>query len=43
LYDWDRAEFFETTDIKIENKKITYTIPRDDGVIIKLNPLFRSR
>lgn len=43
LYNWDESAFFETADIKIENKKITYTIPRDDGVIIKLKPLFRPR
>lgn len=43
LYDWDNAVFVETEDIKIENQKIIYQIPRDDGVIIKLKPLFKRR
>ncbi len=43
LYDWDNAEFLETEDIKIEDQKITYTIARDDGVIIKIVPLFEKK
>ncbi|MCX7944188.1 MAG: hypothetical protein N2746_06745 [Deltaproteobacteria bacterium] len=43
LYNWDAAEFFETEEIRIHDRKVTYTIPRDDGVIIKLKPLHKSR
>ncbi|MCX7944080.1 MAG: hypothetical protein N2746_06190 [Deltaproteobacteria bacterium] len=42
LYDWENASFFVSSDIKISNTKITYTIPRDDGIIIKLVPLFKK-
>ena len=43
LYDWDNALFFETEDLTIEDKEVSYTIPRDDGVIIKILPFMRKR
>ncbi len=43
LYNWDSLAFGETQEISIENKKITYTIARDDGVILKVIPLMKKR
>jgi hypothetical protein len=39
LYDWYNPEFKADAGIAISDRTITYTIPLDDGVIIKVTPL----
>lgn len=43
LLDWDALQFVKTNDLKVSDRRLTYTAPRDEGFIIRITPLFGPR
>jgi len=39
ILDWDTPAFGDSPDLQILNRVLRYTVPRDDGVILKVSPL----
>lgn len=40
LLDWDAPGFVQSNELKVSDRRLTYTIPRDEGFIIRITPLF---
>lgn len=40
LLDWNAPGFFQSNELKVSDKRLTYTAPCDEGFIILITPLF---
>jgi hypothetical protein len=40
ILDWDTPGFVQSNVLKVSDRRLTYTVPRDEGFIIRITPLF---